>query len=106
MIGRLRHRLTLQRPVQTPDGGGGFAVTWQNAAQMPVIYAALMALSLDDIAQHRQRRMAATHRIRIRHRADIAQGMRFLHSGRAYYITAAADADGTGRWLDILAEER
>ena len=30
--GDLRHKITLTRPVQTPDGIGGFAETWQTAA--------------------------------------------------------------------------
>ena len=32
MIGKLRHRVTLQSEGETPDGGGGYALAWSAVA--------------------------------------------------------------------------
>ena len=30
--GRLRHKITFQKPVETPDGSGGQSIVWQDVA--------------------------------------------------------------------------
>lgn len=108
MIGALRHALRLQAAHRAPDGGGGWHLVWQDAAPNPVIYAAIETAGGGEALRQQQRTPATSHRLRIRHRADVAAGMRLVDAaGRASYeIISVIDAAGDARWLDIAALKR
>ena len=46
-----------------------------------------------------------THRITIRHRTDVASGMRFRRQGRIFSILTVHDPDESGRYLVCRARE-
>lgn len=104
MIGKMKHRLTLQEPIRTPDGAGGFTVVWRDIAEHPGLYARIQALSGRETLKFGQLETKVTHRIAFRHRKDVRPGMRFIGAAEAYSIVSVADPDGTGVYAEALAE--
>ncbi|MCX5497658.1 phage head closure protein [Kaistia dalseonensis] len=100
--GILAHRVTIQRPVATPDGAGGAALTWEALA---TVWAAIDPVSAREDAASDRLATRLTHRITVRFRADLAGGMRIAHRGRSLRITAWRDPDETRRFLVLDTEE-
>lgn len=101
-IGKLRHRLELQAPAETPDGAGGVVRGWESLGQ---VWAAIEPVSADDVVVADRRLGRITHRIVIRRRAEIATTHRFLLGQRAFVLLAVRDADERGCFLQCLVEE-
>ncbi len=101
-IGAFRHRLTLQAADEIEDGAGGFARTWEPLGE---IWAAIEPLSLDDQMRADKRLGLLTHRVILRHRADVTLSHRFVLGARILSIRALRDPDGRGRFLECLVEE-
>jgi head-tail adaptor len=66
-IGNLRHRLTLEAPVEMSDGAGGVARSWTEAGQ---IWAAIEPIGANDTVVADKRLGALTHRVTLRRRGD------------------------------------
>jgi SPP1 family predicted phage head-tail adaptor len=49
--------------------------------------------------------VTVTHRIWLRHRADLAGGMRFRKGARIFTVLAFRDPDETGRYIVCGCEE-
>ena len=101
-IGALRHRVTLEAPVTSADGAGGRNVTWSAIA---TLWVAIEPVSAAEVAVADRLDGRVTHRITLRHRADVVGGMRLTMDGRVFRILVAHDPDEAGRWTEILAEE-
>lgn len=101
--GLLQHRLTLEAPVETPDGAGGVIRTYESVA---TLWATLQPLSARESMEAAQRGMTVTHRIVLRFSADITSRHRFRDGSRIFRIVSLRDRDGRKRFLDIAAEER
>jgi SPP1 family predicted phage head-tail adaptor len=101
-IGDFRHRLTLQAADEVEDGAGGVARTWEPLGQ---IWAAIEPLSLDDRLLSDKRLGLLTHRVLLRHRADITLSHRFALGTRVFAIRAVRDPDERGRLIECLVEE-
>lgn len=102
-IGDLRHRMTLQTPARTADGGGGASVVWTTVVE---ISAALRPQAGGESLDADRLSGRVTHEIWIRHRAGVVPAMRFLQGARAFDIRAVLDVDERRRWLRCLVEER
>lgn len=100
--GALSARLTLEGPVETPDGQGGAE---RSFAALATLWAAIepMAARADEAAGTLP--VTVTHRIRLRHRGDIAGGMRLRMGTRIFAIHAFRDPDETGRYTLCDCEE-
>jgi len=103
MIGEMKHRISLQEAVLTPDGGGGFSTIWQDIAAVPDIYAAIVPLSGSEQLKYHQLEATVSHRITIRYRTDVSPAMRILHNDMAFQIISVIDRGGLNTYLDILA---
>ena len=104
-VSMLRHRLTLQQEVQTPDGAGGYTRSWQNIvdlwAQIDFIVSKSSATKLfGDKLQSK-----VTHKITIRYRAGVEAGMRFLYDNRIFLIRAVMNSLENNNTLEVLADE-
>ena len=101
-IGALRHRLTLEQSVPTPDGGGGNTKSWVTVAE---VWGALEPLS--GIERVEAARLTGRHmyEVRVRYRADVELAMRFTLGARILNILSVEDVGARGRWLRILCEE-
>ncbi|MEJ2124533.1 MAG: phage head closure protein [Alphaproteobacteria bacterium] len=102
-IGRLSHRLTLESPVRTPDGGGGCAITWEAIADM---WAAVETPAGSERVEGGRLSGTAKTRITIRNRDDVTPAMRFRTGAQVFEIIAVRDVDGRRRYLVCDCERR
>lgn len=102
-IGKLRHRLRIEAPTRTPDGGGGAAITWSLVAEA---WAAFRPATGSESEQHDGLKARVSHEVWIRHRDDVRPDMRFVMGTRVFEILAVIEVDGNARWLRCLTEER
>ncbi len=101
MIGDLRHRITLQQAVDTPDAAGGNARSWQDIA---TLWAEIEPLSGGEKVQAMAVTATQKYRLRLRYRADITTAQRFVRDGQVLNIHAVRDRDERQRWLECLCE--
>jgi SPP1 family predicted phage head-tail adaptor len=101
--GLFNRRLTLEAPVETPDGAGGATRTYNVVA---TLWASVVPVSSRDATEAAQRGVTVTHRIALRFSADISSRHRFRDGARIYRIVSLRDRDGRKRFLQIDAEER
>jgi len=102
MIGKLRHRITLQEIIKTDDGYGGIVETWKDIA---TVWAAIEPLKGTERYQAQQVQSELTHKVTIRYRAGIKPQMRILYGNRVFDIEAVIDVDERHRWLELLCSE-
>jgi SPP1 family predicted phage head-tail adaptor len=103
-VGRLRHRLTLEAPVEMADGAGGVVRSWSDQGQ---VWASVEPMGANDAVVADKRIGALTHRVTLRHRSDLTLNHRFRLGMRVFFIRALRDPDELGRFLECLvAEER
>ena len=100
--GALRFRLQFEVLVETPDGQGGFAASWQKQFD---VWAAIRPLgaSADEAAD--TRRPTTLHDVIVRRRDGIVAGARFRLGDRLFDIEGAYDPDETGRYLTCRCRE-
>jgi len=102
LIGELRHHVTLEAPVDAPDGAGGFARSFTPIANLWARIAPSGAR--EDFVEQRAEQ-ATTHIVTIRWRDDVTKDMRFVHRGRKLRIQSAIDPDERRRFLVCQCEE-
>jgi SPP1 family predicted phage head-tail adaptor len=91
----------LQEAIDTPDGAGGVAREWRDVAE---VSAAIAALRGGEALRFRQLQSSVTHRIYLRYRDGVTPQMRIVKGTKVYNILSVADRDGSGVFLEILAE--
>ena len=101
-IGELRHRVTIQEEVATPDGGGGYALGWADVA---TLWAKVEPLSARERLFAEKLDGVVTHRVVVRFRDDITAAMRVLYEGRLFNIRGVLETGERERFTEILAEE-
>ncbi len=99
--GNLDRRLTLEVPVETPDGAGGTVRSFEDAAALWASVEPVSARSSFDADAGGAR---VTHRIVIRARAGITTRHRLRDGERTFAIVALRER-GRG-YLEIAADER
>jgi SPP1 family predicted phage head-tail adaptor len=102
---RLRHRLTLQQEVQTPDGAGGSQRTWENVADLWAEINTVIHKFGDEKLVAGQMQSAITHKITLRYRTGITTGMRFVYDERAFNIRNIMNVQENNEILELLVEE-
>ncbi len=100
--GMFRTEMGLEQVSIEPDGLGGHAESWSEIATVfarvdPVAAAARFGAG--------QTLEQTTHRITLRHRADLRSGMRFRRGDRIFLILTAHDPDETSRYLVCRTQE-
>ena len=101
--GRLKHRLVLEAPVESPDGAGGISRGYAAAA---TLWAALAPVSVRGDVVGAGFATTVTHRLVIRRGPDVTTDHRFRLGARIFRIVAIREEDSDGRFLEIQAEER
>jgi SPP1 family predicted phage head-tail adaptor len=99
---RLRHRLTLQAEVMTPDGAGGYVRTWNDVAN---IWAEIIPFSGRERFFSGKIQAETTHRILLRYRSDITAAHRLMFENRIFNIRAIMNAREQRDVLELLVEE-
>jgi len=102
-IGDMRHRITFQEPVKTPDGYKGHTVQWQDVV---TVWASVEPLSGREYFYSHQIKAEVTHRVRMRYRTDITTKMRIkLSEDRALTIESILDIKERREMLELLCRE-
>mgnify|MGYP002784852241 CR=1 FL=1 len=99
---RLRHRLTLQEPVHTPDSGGGYVSSWNDVAQL---WAEILPVSGRERLFAGKVQAQVTHRILVRYRSDISTSHRLAFESRVFNIRSVMNERECNETLEILVEE-
>ncbi|WP_420102061.1 phage head closure protein [Bosea sp. (in: a-proteobacteria)] len=101
-IGGLRRRLSLEAPVETPDGLGGVTRGFVTVA---AFWASVDWLGGAEQWRQGRPQQTGSHRIVLRWRAGVDAGMRLRDGARIFEIKATGDPDGSRRRLVCLADE-
>ena len=101
--GALRTELSLQAVATTADGLGGFTEDWTEFA---TVFGHIEPMAVESRFGAGQTLETVTHRIMLRHRADVSSGMRFSRQGRIFEIVTVHDPDETGRYLICRVREK
>jgi SPP1 family predicted phage head-tail adaptor len=101
-IGRFRQRLSLEAPVETPDGAGGVSRSW---VVLSPLWGELRPVSLSDVFDHDRLNGQVSHRITVRSRIDLTTKHRLKLGTRVFRILSHRTLDAYGRFTEILAEE-
>jgi SPP1 family predicted phage head-tail adaptor len=101
-IGALRVRLTIETPVERPDGAGGLTRSW---SVVGMVFAAIEPLSGEEriLADRLEERV--THRVTLRAGPALKAGQRFRRNERLLAIRTVYDPDERGTRLLCLCEE-
>ena len=89
-IGKLRHRITFEKPVKVDDGYQGFTVTWHPVC---VVWASVEALGGREYFYAHQIKAEVTHRVTIRYNSKISTEMRINHGGKILMIESIIEKD-------------
>lgn len=100
--GAFRHELALEAATPVPDGAGGHTEEW---AEVGTLFARVEPLSADSRFGAGQTLESTTHRVTLRHRADLRSGMRLRRLERVFDIVTVHDPDETGRYLVCRVKE-
>lgn len=101
-IGDMRHRITFQQPIKTPDGYKGHTEKWQDLID---VWASVEPLSGREYFYAHQIKAEVTHRVKIRYRVDITEKMRIKHRDRVLEIESIIDLKERREILEILCRE-
>lgn len=100
--GQLRHRLRIERRIETPDGCGGMIVGW---ADEGAVWAMLEPVSTRVAEVAQQNAETARQRIVVRFRSDLESGWRFVSGPRHFVISELFDPDERQNYLICMVEE-
>ena len=103
--GRLRHRVTVQRPSYTQDPDtGAMVLAWVNVAED--IAAEISPMSVREFIASAAMRSQVTARITIRCRPGIDASMRVVHKDRIYNIQGVlSDPESGMEYLTLPCSE-
>lgn len=100
--GRLRHRVTLQSATTSQDAYGAPVETWSDQA---TVWAAVEPLSGREFFTVQAERAELSHRIRIRHRADVTPSWRVSYDSRTFDIETVVNVMERDRELHLMCRE-
>lgn len=97
--GRLKERVTIQRAVETPDAGGGAAISWQDMAK---VWASVEPLSGRDQVEGGGLVGVASYRVRMRRREGITSADRLVWRGVVLDIASPPLMDAKREMTQLL----
>jgi SPP1 family predicted phage head-tail adaptor len=98
----LRERITLEQPILTPDGQGGFTRSWQALA---TVWAQVTTLSTREAEYASGLQMQARVRALIRPRTDLTPAMRAVWHSVPYAVRSITPAMGRETVMEIILEQ-
>ncbi len=102
MIGTLRDRVELLKPIRVADGGGGYGIDYQSLGEISAQAEGQRSVRDRSVEMTTLRRRK---RFIIRSRDDLVFEMRIVHRGQHFRITDIQDDDPKGRFMQVLCEE-
>ena len=103
-IGPLRKQVAVQQELPTPDGAGGYALSWVTVA---ATWAEITPMAGREVFIDGHNESHVTHKITLRWRSDITitADMRILYNNRTFNIRAVINTDERNQFIEILADE-
>jgi SPP1 family predicted phage head-tail adaptor len=80
--GKLRHRINIERKVETQDSSGNIFIAWESMAES--ISAAIEPLSAKEFVASQSLQSQIVARITIRNMDGLDASMRIVHNGKIY----------------------
>lgn len=106
---RLRHRLTLQQEVQTPDGAGGSNKSWADVTDLWAEIIPITGSGIKgggkEIVFGDQVEANISHRILLRYRDGVTPDMRLVFESRIFNIRYVVDVNEMRENLTLLVQE-
>lgn len=102
-IGKLRHRITLQRQIHAQNDYGAVVTTWQGIA---TVWAEIKPISGREYFEASQVQSEVTTQIWIRYRDGIEPTMRVAHNGKQYEIVSVLNYQGLNKTLQLMCKEK
>ncbi|WP_242140866.1 phage head closure protein [Sphingomonas sp. TREG-RG-20F-R18-01] len=99
--GRLRHRVTIRRPVQTKTGDGGFETVWTDVA---TVYAEVLGLNSRESMIGQALQGVSSYRVTVRFGTDITDADQLRYGVLDLNVRSISDPDGRREQLLILAD--
>lgn len=103
MIGRMRHRVTIQSQSTAQDGHGQPVDTWTDVQS---VWASIRPISSKEYYAASGERGEITHEIKIRFGATVSSEDRIVYGTRVFDIMPPFDVDERNRFLVVRAIER
>lgn len=104
--GKLRHRVTIQKPVRTQDqNSGAYITTWQD---IDSVWCSIEPISVREFVASQVEDSKVTTRIIIRYRSDINHSYRLYHSAKNKYYNIEgilADKNSGMEYITIPCSE-
>lgn len=100
----MRDRVTLQRPQETPDGGGGFDLDWFTVA---TVWGRFMPERGNERVRAGRIEASVGAVVQVRHSsdvADVAPDWRAVIGGVAYNIRSVTQPDRRNRIIEMTVE--
>ena len=103
MIGNLRHRITLQKPVITRDSIGQELEEWQDVA---TVWASIEPLSGKEYFNAQQTNSEVTTKITLRYLLGVTSQMRIIFQKHTYNILSVINFEERNIYLQLLCSEK
>lgn len=100
--GKLRHRITIEEPVESQDDYGEEVRWWQPLPFLSETWAEKEDLSGRELFQAQQVNALVTTQFTLRYRTDVNARMRIKHDGQYYGIESVQDPDGEKKKLLLI----
>lgn len=101
-IGKLRHRIIIQEPVETKGTMAGTSKEWND---FHICWADVRELSGRELLRDDQVVSGVVARCFIRYKANIDASMRVVHGDKVYQIESVINKDGKNAMLELLLYE-
>jgi len=102
-IGKLRHRVTIQKVTVTQDADTGeVSETWSTLGQ---VWAEVAPLSGRELFAAQQVEAQVSHQVTTRYRGDVTPNMRISHNSRTLNIESVINPGERNRELQLLCTE-
>tara|TARA_R100000781_G_scaffold101170_1_gene64648 strand:- start:563 stop:892 length:330 start_codon:yes stop_codon:yes gene_type:complete len=101
-LGRLRHRVQLQRSTNTTDTGGGMTKSY---SILKDLFAFVRPVNGKELFRHGKVEETVTHEITIRYRADIGTNDKIVYDSREFNIRHIRNIDERNRYMLLVCTE-
>lgn len=108
-LGAMRHKILLKNIVRTPDGGGGYARA--DTDNLPFVMGRVETLSVNEIAAYGRLEQRVSHRVTIRRKAEVKQGVTVVWQKPtgdiSLYVATVNDPrpDRPDEWMELICRE-
>ncbi len=100
--GPLRHRITIEAPVESQGSDGSTLTTWETFAEA---WASIEPLIGREYFAQQREQAAVSHKIRMRHRPGITHQMRVSWGARLFEIESVLNIGERNREIVLMCKE-